>query len=93
MLIYLKKAGTLSAFQMKISAFHRRDTEVMAYIVTYIIPFWLSLCTARATQVKSPKRELEAHSLAFVRLPTPCKCWPYLFASVILDLSLSLSMR
>jgi hypothetical protein len=39
MLIYLRKAKSLSPFQMRISAFHRRDTEAMAYIVTYIIPF------------------------------------------------------
>jgi hypothetical protein len=39
MLLYLKKAKTLSPFQVKITAFHKRDTEAMAYIVSYIIPF------------------------------------------------------
>lgn len=39
MLQYLKKAQTLSAIQLKIAGFHRRDAEAMAYIVTYIIPF------------------------------------------------------
>jgi hypothetical protein len=39
MLLYLKKAKSLAPFQLKIAAFHKRDTEAMAYIVTYIIPF------------------------------------------------------
>jgi hypothetical protein len=39
MLLYLKKAESVSPFQMKIAAFHRRDTEAMPYIVMYIIPF------------------------------------------------------
>ena len=39
MLLYVKKAKNLSPFQWKIAALHKRDTEVMAYNVTYIIPF------------------------------------------------------
>lgn len=39
MLLYLRKAQTLSGLQIKIAAFHRRDAEAMAYIVSYIIPF------------------------------------------------------
>jgi hypothetical protein len=39
MLQYLRKAQTISAIHLNIAAFHRRDTEAMAYIVTYIIPF------------------------------------------------------
>lgn len=39
MLLYLRKAQALSGIQLKIAAFHRRDAEAMAYIVTYIIPF------------------------------------------------------
>jgi hypothetical protein len=39
MLLYLKRAESLSPFQLKIAAFQKRDTEAMAYIVTYIIPF------------------------------------------------------
>lgn len=39
MLLYLRKARALSGMQLKIAAFHRRDAEAMAYIVTYIIPF------------------------------------------------------
>ena len=39
MLLYLRKAQSLGAVQVKIAGFQRRDTEAMAYIVTYIIPF------------------------------------------------------
>lgn len=39
MLLYLRKAQSLSAVRVKIAGFQRRDAEAMAYIVTYIIPF------------------------------------------------------
>lgn len=39
MLLYLRKAQSLSAIRLKITGFHRSDAEAMAYIVTYIIPF------------------------------------------------------
>jgi hypothetical protein len=39
MLLYLRKAQNLGGIQLKITGFHRRDAEAMAYIVTYIIPF------------------------------------------------------
>jgi hypothetical protein len=41
MLLYLRKAQTLGGVQIKIVEFHRRDAEAMAYIVTYIIPFFV----------------------------------------------------
>jgi hypothetical protein len=39
MLLYLHKAQSLGAIQVKIAGFQIRDAEAMAYIVTYIIPF------------------------------------------------------
>jgi hypothetical protein len=39
MFLYLRKAKKLGGIQFKISGFHRRDAEAMAYIVTYVIPF------------------------------------------------------
>jgi hypothetical protein len=39
MLLYLRTARRLAAIQVKITGFHTRDAEAMAYIVTYIIPF------------------------------------------------------
>ena len=39
MLLYLRKAQSLGAMQVKIAGFQKRDAEAMAYIVTYIIPF------------------------------------------------------
>jgi hypothetical protein len=39
MSLYLQKARSLGAIQVKIAGIHTRDAEAMAYIVTYIIPF------------------------------------------------------